>query len=339
MKIGVTYPRSVSLDAARRFVARADRLRYDTVWVPESYGFDSFTILSDLAARTSSIKLATGIVNVYSRSPALIAQSIAGLDALSGGRAVLGLGTSGPKVIAGWHGSEFGHGLRRLRESVEIVRLILRRERLSYHGEAFTIDGGIRLMREPVRARVPIFLGSITPAGSRLAGEIADGWLPTFVAPTKMSRVLVPSLNAGARRRSPELGECDICAFGMSVVVCDDLDAGRDAVRKRLALYVGGMGSHKSNYYNDLFVRYGYVEEANRIQRLFLSGDRVGAERSVTDEMIDATSIIGSPTECREQLLELAATGLASVALTIETVTSDMEGELSSSLEALAPPP
>jgi F420-dependent oxidoreductase-like protein len=317
------------------FVEAADRLGYDTVWIAEAYGWDAFTVLTEIACRTERIKLATGIVNVFSRSPALIAQTAASLDNISGGRFVLGLGTSGHQVVEGWHGVPFERGIRRLRETTEVVRTILRRERLVYEGEVFHLPMGLKLITHPLRDRIPIYLASLTPSGVALAGETADGWLPVFFSPAHYETSIKPLLEKGAARSGRPLGELSICV-NQPVVVTDDLEAGRDALRAQLALYIGGMGSRQKNYYNQLFRWYGFEEEAARIQDLYLARRRDQAIAAVTPEMIDLVTIIGPVDECRRRLEGLDASGVTEVAIALQVPGSD-PGKIMEALEALAP--
>src|SRR5579864_2652379 len=199
MRIGINVPYADSRPQSEMvaFVQAADRLGYDTVWVPEAYGWDAITILTKLAGCTERIKLGTGIINVFSRSPALIGQTVASLDAISGGRFVLGLGTSGHQVVSGWHGVPFDRPLQRMRETVAIVRQVLKQERLRFDGEVFHLDQGLKLLAKPLRSAVPIYLATLTPAGLRLTGEIADGWIPTLFSPEHMD-VFKPYLEEGA---------------------------------------------------------------------------------------------------------------------------------------------
>ena len=337
MRLGLTIPYTDRLprEFTLAIAQAADRLGYDTLWVAEAYGWDAFTVLTDLAVRTERIKLASGIVNVFSRSPALIAQTAASLDNISGGRFVLGLGTSGHQVIEGWHGVKFERGVRRLRETIEIVRLILRRERLSYRGEIFQVEQGLKLITHPVRDRIPIYLATLTPAGIALAGEMADGWLPVFFSPRHWESVIRPALERGAARSGRSLSQLSVCV-SQPVVLTDDLEAGRDSVRQHLALYIGGMGSRERNYYNQLFCRYGFEAEARRIQDLYLDRRREEAMAALTPEMIDLVTIIGPVEECRRRLEELKRVGIAEVALSLSTPDND-PARLQEGLEALAP--
>src|SRR2546429_5123111 len=239
VRLGLTLPYTdrIPREATHAFVQASNRLGYDTLWIAEAYGWDAFTVLADLACVTERIKLGTGIVNVFSRSPALIAQSAASMDNISGGRFVLGLGTSGHQVIEGWHGVHFEKGIQRLRETMEVVRTVLRRERLVHEGEVFHLPMGLKLITHPLRDRIPIYLASLTPSGVALAGEMADGWLPVFFLPNNYETSIKPLLEKGAARSGRPLSEVSVCVH-QPVVVTDDLEAGRDAVRPQLALYI-----------------------------------------------------------------------------------------------------
>ncbi|HEY8641670.1 MAG TPA: LLM class F420-dependent oxidoreductase [Candidatus Dormibacteraeota bacterium] len=337
MRLGINVPYTdhIPREMVVAFVQEADRLGYDKVWVAEAYGWDAFTILTMLACSTQRIGLATGIVNVFSRSPALIGQTAASLDAISDGRFVLGLGTSGHQVIEGWHGVKFEHGVTRLRETMEIVRTVLKRERLKYDGKVFHMDMGLHIITHPVRDTIPIYLATLTPSGVALAAEMADGWLPVFFSPRHYEKVILPELEKGAARSGRSLDDFSVCVF-QPVVVTADRKAGRDLVRPHLALYIGGMGSRGKNYYNQLFRRYGYEEEAARIQDLYLERRKDEAMALITDEMIDAVTVIGTAGECREQLDELERVGVDEVAMALQVPGND-PAQIRDALEALAP--
>jgi F420-dependent oxidoreductase-like protein len=329
------YTDRIPREVIHAFVRASDKLGYDTLWIAEAYGWDAFTLLADLACVTGRIKLGTGIINVFSRSPALIAQSAASMDNISGGRFVLGLGTSGHQVVEGWHGVKFERGVRRLRETIDIVRTVLRRERLTYEGEIFHLDMGLKLITHPVRDQIPIYLATLTPAGMALAGEMADGWIPVFFSPRHWESVLRPALAVGAERAGRSLDELSICVY-QTVIVTDDLDAGRDAMRPHLALYIGGMGSRDKNYYNQLFRRYGFESEARRIQELYLDRRREEAMAALTPELIDLVTIIGPLEECRRRLGELGAVGVDEVAISLLVPDND-PAKVMAALEGLAP--
>ena len=338
MKVGLSLPYSdrVPFELLVPFVQEADRLGYDTVWVAEAWGWDSFTLLSRLACVTERIKLATGIVNVFSRTPALIGQTAATLDMLSGGRFVLGLGTSGHQVISGWHGVPFERGVTRLSEAMDVIRLVVAREPVRYEGKVFRLEKGLKLITHPVRERIPIYLATLTPKGIELAGEKADGWLPIFFSAQHYKKTLKPLLAAGAQRAGRQASDVSVCVFGQLVVVTDDIARGRDVARPQLALYIGGMGSREKNYYNQLWRSYGFEEEAERIQSLYLDGQKQAATAAVTDEMVDLVTFVGSPDACRERLAELQSCGINEVALSLAVPGNDPV-EMLHALQALAP--
>jgi F420-dependent oxidoreductase-like protein len=337
VKLGLTVPYAdeYTPEVRRTVVQAADRLGYDTVWVPEAYGWDAFTVLTAIACDTERIQLGTGIANVFARTPAMLGQTAASLDAISGGRFKLGLGTSGHQVVEGWHGVPFERGVRRLRETADIVRTILRRDRLTYEGELFHLTGGLKLIPHPVRDRIPIYLATLTPVGMALAGEIADGWIPVFFSPRHFDEVLRPHLERGAARAGRSLDDLSICV-SQQVVVADDLEVGRQTARPHVALYVGGMGSVRKNYYNDLFRSYGFEEEARRVQELYLARRREEAMAAIPDEMVDLTTIVGPVDECRRRLAELEAAGVGEVSLHLHVPGRGVDGMVAA-LEQLAP--
>jgi len=276
-------------------VQEAERLGFDSVWVAEAWGTDAVSVLGWLAARTERIKLGSAIMQIPGRTPANAAMTAATLDLLSGGRFLLGLGTSGPQVVEGWHGQPWGKPLGKTREYVEIVRAALRREVVEHDGEHYTIpwDGPgatglgkpLKLMLRPLRAEIPIYLAALGPKNVSLAAEIADGWLPIFVAPERFDDTFGPSLAAAP----PDF---EIAATA-SVFVGDDVPALLDALRPYVALYVGGMGAKGRNFYNSLVRRYGWEEEAEQIQELYLGGRQREAIAAVPDELVDAVSLVG----------------------------------------------
>lgn len=333
-RIGVMLPYT---DLAPReeiveLVQAADRLGYESVWVPEAYGYDAITMLTLLACRTERIQLATGILNVFSRTPALIAQTIAGLDDLSGGRAILGLGTSGPQVIEGWHGVPFAKGVQRTREVVEIVRMVLRRERVVYDGRVFQLRKGLKLITHPRRDSIPIALATLTDAGVALTAEVADRWMPTLYDPHKAPGIFADALARGAAQRDGALGRLEVCPT-ISVHVGDS-ERGRALLKPYLALYVGGMGSRERNFYNALVSRYGYAEEAARIQDLYLSGDKAAATELVPDSLVDEVSVAGDPDTCRRRVADMLAAGVDVPLLALANPTAE---ERLAALEELAP--
>jgi len=307
VKLGITLPYAegaMSRDEIEEFVQRADELGYHSLWVPEAWTFDAFMMLVSCIPHSQQLQLATGIVNVYSRTPSLIGQSIATLDSLADGRAILGLGASGPQVIQGWHGMTYDQPLQRTRETVEIVRTILRRDKLQYEGEIFNLPMGLKLINHPLRPAVPIVVASMGPKNVAMTAEVADGWMPMLFSPTRAEDVWGGALAEGRAKRSEELGDLDVMpALSVAVVESDqDRSVATHIARAGLALYVGGMGSRKRNFYNDLVCRYGFEAEAKEIQDLYLSGQQPEAMGKVTDEMLREFAVIGTADEVRDRL-------------------------------------
>ena len=261
-----------------RVVQEAERLGYDSVWAAEAYGSDAATVLAWLAAGTSKIKLGSAIFQMPGRSAAMTAMTAATIDELSGGRMLLGIGSSGPQVAEGWHGQRFARQLQRTREYVAVVRKALSRERLEFHGETLELplpDGPgkpLKLTITPVQERIPIYLAAIGPKNTALAGEIADGWIPTFFSPEHVSE-LRALLEEGAQRSGRSLDGFDM-APTVNAYISDDRELARNLMRPVLALYIGGMGSRDQNFYNKLVQRYGFEDAAKEIQDLYLDGKR-----------------------------------------------------------------
>jgi F420-dependent oxidoreductase-like protein len=285
-------------------VQEAERLGFDSVWVAEAWGTDAVSVLGWLAARTERIKLGSAIMQIPGRSPANTAMTAATLDLLSGGRFLLGLGTSGPQVVEGWHGQPWGKPLGKTREYVQIVRAALSRQVVEHHGDHYRIpwDGPgatglgkpLKLMLRPLRAAIPIYLAALGPKNVALAAEIADGWLPIFVDPERFEDAFGPSL-----AEAPPNFEIAATA---SVLVGDDVEALRDALRPHVALYVGGMGAKGRNFYNALVRRYGWEDEAERIQELYLAGKQREAIAAVPDALVDAVALVGPKERIAERL-------------------------------------
>ena len=308
-------------------VQEAEALGYDSVWTAEAYGSDAVTVLAWLAGQTSKIKLGSGIMQMPGRSPAMTAMTAATLDVISNGRMLLGIGSSGPQVAEGWHGERFAHQLARTRDYVAIVRKALARERLVYEGEQYTLplpDGpgkALHLMITPVQERIPIYLAATGPKNTALCGEIADGWLPTFFSPEHVdeSRAL---LEEGAARAGKTLDDFDIAPHVM-VSVDDDLDRARDAMRPVLALYVGGMGSRKQNFYNALVRRYGFEQAADEVQDLYLGGKKEEAMTALPAELIDMVSLCGPRERIAERLELYRAAGVGTLVASAASYTPE----------------
>jgi len=295
----------------------AERLGCDSVWVGEAYGSDAATVLGWLAAQTTTIGIGASIFQMPARSPAMTAMTAATLDVLSGGRMRLGLGPSGPQVSEGWHGVRFGGQLQRTREYVEVVRMALARERLEYAGEVFELplpDGpgrALKLTIAPDQDRVPIYLAALGPRNVALCGEIADGWIPTLFSPEHADALRVP-LEEGAARAGRSLAEIDVAPM-VNVLVTDDLERARDAMRPFLALYIGGMGSRRRNFYVDVVARYGFEAEARKVQELYLDGHPDQAAAALPDALIDAVTVAGPPAVVRERLAAFRAAGVGTL--------------------------
>ena len=298
-------------------VQHAERLGYDSVWTAEAYGSDAATVLAFVAARTTTIKLGSAIFQMPGRSPAMTAMTAATIDQLSGGRMLLGLGSSGPQVAEGWHGQRFAGQLQRTREYVAVVRRALARERVEFHGETIELplpDGpgkALKMMIGPVQDRVPIYLAAIGPKNTALAGEVADGWIPTFFSPQHVTE-LRALLEEGAARADRTLEGFDVAPV-VNAYVSDDLERARDVMRPGLALYVGGMGSRERNFYNRQVARYGFEAEARQIQELYLSGRKQEAAAAVPVELIDMVSLCGPRERVREQLTKFREAGVGTL--------------------------
>jgi len=310
-------------------VVAAEELDYHSVWTAEAYGSDAATVLGWLAGKTSKIKLGSAIFQMPGRSPAMTAMTAATLDVISGGRMLLGIGSSGPQVAEGWHGERFGHQLQRTREYVAIVRMALARERVKFDGERYTLplpDGpgkALKLMISPVQERMPIYLAATGPKNTALCGEIADGWLPTFFSPEHVgeSREL---LEEGAARAERTI-DADSFDIAPHVMVCidNDLDRARDAMRPVLALYVGGMGSRKQNFYNALVKRYGFEEAAQEVQELYLGGKKEEAMAALPGELIDITSLCGPRERIAERLELYRSAGVGTLVVSPHGATGE----------------
>lgn len=316
---------------------QADELGYAVVWAAEAYGSDAVTVLSWIAAQTSRIDVGAAVLQIPARTPAMTAMTAATLDTLSGGRFRLGLGVSGPQVSEGWHGVRFASPLGRTREYVGIVRSALRRERLEFEGEHFTLplpDGpgkALRLTVRPARKHIPLYLAAIGPKNLALTGEIADGWLPVFFSPAHAGEQLV-QIRAGADAAGRSTDGFDV-APTVPLVVGDDWRACADAVRGYAALYLGGMGSREKNFYNQLACRMGFEAEAAEVQEKYLARDRAGAMAAVPLEFLDATSLLGPEERIAEKMTQFAEAGVTT--LSVSPFGPDPAAALTTAVEAL----
>jgi F420-dependent oxidoreductase-like protein len=303
-------------------VADLESAGLDVVWVPEAYGFDSPSLMGYLAASTTRVEIASGILPIYTRTPALIAMTAAGLDALSDGRFRLGLGASGPQVIEGWHGVAYDAPLARTREIVEICRQVWAREAPLIHagrryqlplpaGQGTGLGKPLKIIAHPLRPVIPIWLASLGQRNVELTAEIADGWLPMLFMPERAKDTWGAALAAGAARRDPTLAPLQVSAGGLLAIGdSDDVLALRQLARPTIALYVGGMGAKGHNFYNDLAVRYGYGQEAAEIQELYLAGRKREAEALVPDDLLALTCLVGPAGWVAERVAAMAEAGV-----------------------------
>jgi F420-dependent oxidoreductase-like protein len=323
--MGINYAGGFAETAVE--LADYEKAGLDIVFVPEAYSFDAVSQLGYLAARTERIQLASGILQLYSRTPTLTAMTAAGLDYVSGGRFVLGIGASGPQVIEGWHGVPYDAPVGRTRELIEICRAVWRRERLEYAGKHYTIplppDQGtglgkpLKLINHPVRDRIPIVVAALGPKNVAMAAELAEGWEPIFYLPEQARAVWGDALAAGQARRDPTLPALDVIAQApLAIGDGDDIAALRDLSRPLLALYIGGMGARGRNFYNDLAARYGYEQEAKAIQDAYLDGRKDEAAALVPASLLEGISLIGPRSHVAERVAALRAAGVTTLNIT-----------------------
>ena len=335
MKISMQLQYSGGFKESAARVVELEKAGLDMVWVAEAYGFDAPSLMGYLAAQTETVEIAAGILPIYTRTPTLLAMTAAGIDALSDGRCVLGLGASGPQVIEGFHGLPYDKPLTRTREIIEICRSVWKRERVSYEGKVYTLplpaEQGtglgkpLKMITHPVREQIPIYVASLGPKNVELTAELADGWLPIFYHPEKAADVWGDDLAAGAAKRPDDLAPLEVVAGG-AVAICgpDEAQAVRDFARPMVALYVGGMGAKGRNFYNDLVRRYGYEAEAERIQDLYLDGKKDEAAAAIPDALLDALSLCGDEGYVRERIQAFRDSGVTN--LNINPVGPDPVG-------------
>jgi F420-dependent oxidoreductase-like protein len=310
-------------------VRLADQLGFDSVWLGEAWGYELFTSLADLVRVTKRLKVGAGIANVFSRSPAVIASSIATLDERSGGRMILGLGTSGPQVVEHWHGLPYVQPLRRLREYVDIVRMILRREPLVYRGEIFQVERGFTMRFRPLRESIPIYLASLSPKSIELAGAVADGILPIYW-PAPDYPALRSELDQSAVRTERPAGATRIAPYVVAPIIADEGEraSARRHARGPIAFYVGRMGT----FYAAMLSRHGFGADVAAIKRGWESGHAAALE-AVSDRLLDATALVGTPTEIVDRLTALRRLGVDEPLLGMPSGTVE---EAAPKLEALA---
>ena len=320
MKLAMLLPYANRFSEAVDRVVALEKAGLDLIYVPEAYAADAVSAMGYLAAKTTTVQIGSGILPIYSRTPTLLAMTAVGMDEISGGRFVLGLGASGPQVIEGFHGIPYRAPLGHTREAIEICRKVwAREEKLTYDGKYYTLplpeDLGtglgkpLKIITHPLRPNIPIHIASLGPKNVELTAEIAEGWLPTLYMPGKADLAFGDALKIGNAKRDPSLPPLDIVAGGM-VAIGDDVKHYLDYGRPQTALYVGGMGAKGRNFYNSLVQRYGYEREALEIQELYLSGHKKDAEAKVPKELLEGMNLIGSESYVRERVAEFAESGV-----------------------------
>jgi F420-dependent oxidoreductase-like protein len=324
MRVGMMLNYSGGFTETVSELADFERAGLEIVFVPEAYSFDAVSQLGFIAAKTERLGIASGILPIYSRTPALTAMTAAGLDFVSGGRFTLGLGTSGPQVIEGWHGVPYDAPVGRTRELIEICRAVWRRERLDHHSKLYDIplsSGGtglgkpLKLINHPVRERIPVVIAALGPKNVALAAELAEGWQPIFFFPEKAGLTWNAPLAAGTAKRDKTLPSLDVIAAA-PLAIGDDVTGLRDLTRPVFALYIGGMGARGKNFYYDLACRFGYEAEAAQIQDAYLGGRKEEAAGLVPAELAEKTSLIGPLGFVKERLAAYREAGVTTLNVT-----------------------
>jgi F420-dependent oxidoreductase-like protein len=304
-----SYDRKAVLRAARV----AEDLGYDSIWIPEAWAYEQFQLLTEIALSTKRLKLATGIANVFSRSPGLLAMSAATLDEISEGRVILGLGTSGKVVVENFHGVPYVKPLTRLRDTVGIMRALWRGDRLAPELSSLFDLRHFKLEMQPLRREIPVYIASLQDRAIREIGRIADGWVPTFWPYEHLEDGMV-LIEAGAREAGRDASRIEVAPF-VAVVPMDDAGMARSLIKPLVSFYIGGMGT----YYHALFCRYGFKENADQVRELYNSGDRRQAAAVVSDDLMDAIAICGPAAYCREKLAEWQRHGMGTALLNLPT--------------------
>ncbi len=325
MKLGMQIDYAGGFKESAQKVAAYEKAGLDIAWVAEAYGFDGPSFMGYLAATTETITIASGILPIYTRTPTLMAMTAAGMDALTDGRFILGLGASGPQVIEGFHGVKYDAPLGRTREIIEICRQVWTRERVVhdgryYHlplpaGEGTGLGKPLKIIAKPVRERIPIWIASLGPKNVELTAEVAEGWLPIFYLPERARDVWGADLDAGAAKRDPSLGTLEIAAGGL-VAIGDDAAGVAELMRPMAALYIGGMGAKGKNFYNDLMCRYGYEEEAEKIQDLYLDGKKDEAAALVPADFLQMINLCGPEGFVKERIAAFEEAGVTVLNIT-----------------------
>ena len=331
MKISMQMPYAGAFEQSVAQTVALEKAGLDIVYVAEAYSFDAVSAMGFLAARTETVQIAAGILPLYTRTPTLMAMTAAGVDYVSGGRCILGLGASGPQVIEGFHGIPYDAPLGRTREIIEICRKVwAREEKLTYDGKYYQLplpEGQgtglgkpLKIINHPLRPRIPVHIAALGPKNIELTAELAEGWLPLFYLPEKADAAFGGPLSAGYAKRDPELGPMDIIAGGL-LAVGEDVKSVLDFARPMMALYVGGMGAKDKNFYNALSRRYGYEAEAEKIQELYLAGRKDEAAAAIPLELLEQTNLVGPESYVRERIEAYRESGVT--VLNVAPVDSD----------------
>lgn len=328
MKLSMPLSYAGGFAESARQAAELEKVGLDIVWVAEAYGYDAPSMMGYLAAKTERVQIGAAILPIYTRTPTLIAMTAAGVDAMSGGRCVLGLGASGPQVIEGFHGVPYDRPLTRTREIIDVCRKVWAREAplthdgAAYHiplpeGQGTGLGKALKIIGHPERARIPIWVAALGEKNVALTAEVADGWLPLFFVAEKAREVFGPSLDAGTATRDPSMEPLQIAAGGILAIGEESEVANiRELGRAAAALYIGGMGAKGKNFYNALACRYGYEKEATEIQDLYLDGKKGEAAALVPAELLEATSLCGPEGYIKERLAAFAEAGVTHVNVT-----------------------
>lgn len=328
LKLSTSVPYNLSPEELVRTasdITDLERAGLDGVWAAEAYSFDAVSLMGFLAAKTHRIEIGSAILPIYTRSPALLAMTAAGIDALSGGRFILGIGASGPQVVEGFHGIPYESPVGRTQEIIDICHQVWRRDVLEHTGSSYQVplpkDRGtglgkpLKIINKPVRDRIPIYVAALGDKNVAKAAEIAEGWLPIFYYPAMAAEVFGPALVAGKSRRGPELAPLEV-VVNVVVAIGDNVTHFRENVRPQIALYVGGMGARGRNFYNTLFCRYGFNAEAESIQELYLQGRKDEAAAAVPGEFLEQTSLIGPAGYVKERIAEFRESGVTNLNVT-----------------------
>lgn len=325
MRIGMPLNYSGGFKETVDELAEYEKAGLDIVYVPEAYSFDAVSQMGFIAARTERLEIASGILQIYTRTPTLTAMTAAGIDHVSNGRFTLGIGASGPQVIEGFHGVPYHAPIGRTREIIEICRQVWRREKVTHDGKHYQIplpaEQGtglgkpLKLINHPVRDRIPVMIAAIGPKNVAMTAEIAEAWEPIFYVPEKANDVWGESLATGKAKRDVTLPDLDVVVQA-PLAIGEDLEHLRDSMRPLLALYIGGMGAKGKNFYNNLAQRYGYAAEAEKIQDLYLDGHKDEAAEHVPDDLLTKTSLIGPESHIRERLAAMKESGVSTLNVT-----------------------